>query len=328
MAEDKKKKNTTTKKVNNAKKTNTAKKVNTQNNKKKSVNQKAKPVAKQPNKKEKKITPKKTETKKVSPKKVEKSKIEKVELEVKEEKKQLIVTEEIEKVIEVEVDTTEEESILEKTLIFDGRENQNLAEVVQKLEEENVVLEDKVIKRSKGRKIAVMILSALIAITIISTIIFVIYSENERIKNSQTLNSNIFDKVSNKYDSADDIDTEKKTENELDKENYENIESITLGEFERKILKKEDMVVIVTSTTCLFCVEYEPIVDEVFRELDKKIYRINITTLSDKEIDRFRTYYAFKKTPTIFTIKNGIVKKDLVGKKTKNELTNWLKQNL
>ena len=88
------------------------------------------------------------------------------------------------------------------------------------------------------------------------------------------------------------------------------------------------MVVIVTSTTCLFCVEYEPIVDEVFRELDKKIYRINITTLSDKEIDRFRTYYAFKKTPTIFTIKNGIVKKDLVGKKTKNELTNWLKQNL
>ena len=328
MAENKKKKNTTTKKINNAKKNNTAKKGNTQTNKNKSVNQKAKPVAKQPNKKEKKITPKKTETKKVSPKKVEKSKIEKAELEVKEEKEQLIVTEEIEKVIEVEVDTTEEESILEKTLIFDGRENQNLAEVVQKLEEENVVLEDKVIKRSKGRKIAVMILSALIAITIISTIIFVIYSENERIKNSQTLNSNIFDKVSNKYDSADDIDTEKKTENELDKENYENIESITLGEFERKILKKEDMVVIVTSTTCLFCVEYEPIVDEVFRELDKKIYRINITTLSDKEIDRFRTYYAFKKTPTIFTIKNGIVKKDLVGKKTKNELTNWLKQNL
>ena len=59
----------------------------------------------------------------------------------------------IEKIIEVEVDNEEGESLLERTLIFDGRENQNLAEVVQKLEEENVVLEDKIIKRSKGKKI-------------------------------------------------------------------------------------------------------------------------------------------------------------------------------
>ena len=337
MAEEKKKKNTTTNKTNNAKKTTTNKKVNNKNNKKKPIKKQTTQATKQQQKKQvKKVTPKKDETKKVAPKKVEETKSKKVTLTA--EASSIanpdptpveipVVTDEIEKVIEVEVDANEEESILEKTLIFDGRENQNLAEVVEKLEEENVVLEDKVIKRSKVRKIAVMVLSALIAITIIGTIIFVAYSEYERINNSKTLNSNIFDKVSNKYDSVDDIDTEKKTEHEIGKEDYEYIESITLGEFEKKVLTNEDMIVMVTSSTCLFCVEYEPIVDEVFKDLDGIIYRINITSLSNEEIERFRSYYAFKITPSIFTLKDGIVKKELVGKQTKDTLTNWIKKN-
>ena len=331
MAEDKKKKNTTNnKKVNNAKKTTTTKKGNNQNNnKKKPVKKTTTPASKQqPKKQVKKVAPKKTETKKVAPKKVEEPKVEKVELEVTEEIQQPIVTEEIEKVIEIEIDTDDKESILEKTLIFDGRENQNLAEVVKKLEEENVVLDDKVIKRSKGKKIAVLILTALIFVVIIATTIYVIHSEVERVTNNQTLNSNIYDKVSDKYDSVDDIDTEKKTESNLDKENYEYIESINLGEFEKKILKNEDMVVMITSSTCLFCAEYEPIVDEVFKELGKKVYRVNITALEEDEIDTLRTYYAFTKTPTMFIIKNGIVKQDLIGKQAETELKDWLNKNL
>lgn len=339
MAEDKKKNNakktTTTKKVNNSKKTTTTKKVNTQNNKKKPV--KATQATKQqPKKQVKKVTPKKTEPKKVepkkvapkkvAPKKVEEPKIEKVELEITEEIP--VVAKEIEKIIEVEVDTTEEESILEKTLIFDGRENQNLAEVVKNLEEENVVLEDKIVKRSKGKKIAVMILTALIFVVIIATTIYVIRSEVERVNNNLTLNSNIYDKVSQHYGSINDIDTEKKTDSSLVNENYKNIEDISLGQFEKKILEKEDMIVLVSSTTCYYCIEYEPIVDEVFKELDKKIYRINIISLNKEEETRFRTYYAYKKAPTIFTIKNGVVKEDIVGKKDKEELTTWLNKNM
>lgn len=338
MAEDKKKNNakkTTTKKVNNAKKTTTTKKVNTQNNKKKPV--KANQATKQqPKKQVKKVTPKKTEPKKVepkkvapkkvAPKKVEEPKIEKVELEITEEIP--VVAKEIEKIIEVEVDTTKEESILEKTLIFDGRENQNLAEVVKNLEEENVVLEDKIVKRSKGKKIAVMILTALIFVVIIATTIYVIRSEVERVNNNLTLNSNIYDKVSQHYGSINDIDTEKKTDSSLVNENYKNIEDISLGQFEKKILEKEDMIVLVSSTTCYYCIEYEPIVDEVFKELDKKIYRINIISLNKEEETRFRTYYAYKKAPTIFTIKNGVVKEDIVGKKDKEELTTWLNKNM
>lgn len=343
MAEEKKKKTTvkeekktTTKKVNN--KNNNAKKTNTKGNNSKSTNKKNnKPAAKK--QQQKKVTPKKVETKKEQPKKevkneqpktapktkaekVEISKVEKVEVE--ENKVVKDVPEEIIQV-EVEVDVKNEDTVLEKTLIFDGRENQNLAEVVEKLENDNVILEDKIIKRSKGKKIAVTILTILIFVTIIGTIIYVINSEIEKDNNSQTLNSNIFDKVSNNYDSVDDIDTEKKTENDLGEENFNNIETITLGEFEKKILEKKDMYVVITSTTCYYSVEYESVMNEVFEELDKKIYRINITSLTSEETARFRTYYAFQETPTIFRVKNGVVTQELVGKQGKNTLKNWVK---
>ena len=327
MAEDKKKKNTTNKKENNSKKTTTTKKVNNQNNKNKTT-KKNTTKKQQPKKQVKNVTQKKTEIKKAAPKKVEEPKVEKVELVVTEEIEQPIVVEEIEKIIEVEVDTKEDESILEKTLIFDGRENQNLAEVVQKLEEENVVLEDKIIKRSKGKKIAVIILTVLIFIVIISTIIYVINSETKKVVYNQTLNSDIYEKVSKNYGHINDIDTGKKNDSELVKENYKYIEDITLGQFEKKILEKEDMIILLSSTTCYYCVEYEPIVDEVFKELDKTIYRINIVSLSDKENDRFRTYYAYKSAPIIFTIKNGVVKNDISGKQDKEELTKWLNANM
>ena len=337
MAEEKNKKNTTTKKTNNAKKTTTTKKVNTQNNKKKPVKKTTQGAKQQPKKQVKKVTPKKNETKKVAPKKVEETKIKKVTLTASassisnpdpEPTPVPVVTEEIEKIIEIEVDNDEGESLLERTLIFDGRENQNLAEVVQKLEEENVVLEDKIIKRSKGKKIAVMVLTILIFVVIIATAIYVIHSEISRVTNNQTLNSNIYEKVAQKYSNINDIDTEKKTDSSLTNEDYKNIEDITLGQFEKKILEKEDMIVLVSSTTCYYCIDYEPIIDEVFKELDKKIYRINIIALDKEEETRFRTYYAYKKAPTIFTIKNGIVKNDLVGKKDKKDLIDWLNHNM
>ena len=292
MAEEKKKKTTvkeqkgtTTKKAtnkNNTNKTNT-KKTNNQNKKNTTKGKQNKPV----NKKNNKQVTKKQQPKKQQPKKVEKPVVEEVEIkkvDVVEETlvekevtpviEEPVVTEEIEKVIEEEVDT-EEESILEKTLIFDGRENQNLAEVVEKLEETNVVLEDKIIKRSKARRIIVNILALLILVTIVGTIIYVVRAEKIEETNSQTLNSNIFDKVSKNYNDVKDIDTEKKTENELTKEDYDNIESITLGEFEKKILEKEDMYVLIASTTCYYSIEYESIVDEVFKEIDRFFYNKN-----------------------------------------------------
>ena len=342
MAEDKKKKTT----VKEEKKTTTTKKVNNKNNNKKTnnkgtssknkSNKNNKPVQKK--QQVKKAAPKKTEVKKEQPKKEQPKKVEKTKVEKVEPKK--VETPKIEKVeekpiakevpeeviqVEVEVDVKNEDTVLEKTLIFDGRENQNLAEVVENLENNNVILEDKIIKRCKGKKIAVTILTILIFVTIIGTILYVINSEREQENNNQTLNSNIFDKVSNNYSSVDDIDTEKKTENDLGEENFKNIETITLGEFEKKILEKENMYVAITSTTCYYSVEYESVMNEVFQELDKKIYRLNITSLTSAETARLRTYYAFQETPTIFQVKKGIVTKELIGKQGKNTLKNWVK---
>ena len=329
MAEENKKKTTTKANSKNTKKTTTNKKTNNQN-KKNTTNKKVNNTKKTTPKKQ---TPKKVTTqKKAEPKEIKKvEKPKKIEepkvVEIVEKPKVVeIVEEPKEEVIEeVQVEETEE-TVLEKTLIFDGRENQNLAEVVKKLEEDNVVLDDKIIKRSKGKKIAVNILTILIFIIIIATIIFVICSEIEKETNSQTLNSNIFDKVSHKYNDKSEIDTNSKTELELGKEDYENIETITLGEFEKKVLEKEDMLVIITSTTCYYSIEYEPVVNELFGNLEKTIYRINITSLTEDEINRFRTYYAFTTTPTIFELKGGVVSKELVGQQDKYDLEAWLNQ--
>ena len=325
MAEEiKKKHTTTTKKVNNKKKPSTAKKGNNQNNKKKPVNKNKQTTKKQ---QPKKVAPKKVELQKKQPKKVEEPNVEKTVVEEKPIIKEPIVTKEIEKEIENEVEI-EEESILEKTLIFDGRENKNLSEVGEKLEEENVVLEDKVIKRSKGKKIAVIILTILIFVTIIGTIIYAICSESNRANANMTLNSNIYDKVSKKYDSTTDIDAAKLSkEEDQGIEEYKNLTTISLGDFEKKILAKEDMTVLITSTTCYYCAQYEPIVNEVYGELNKKIYRLNITALTKKEVDRFRTYYAFTDVPTIFVLKDGVVNKDIIGSIDKETLINWIENN-
>lgn len=217
---------------------------------------------------------------------------------------------------------------LEKTLIFDGRQNQNLAEVVEKLEEENVVLEDKIIKRSKFKKILIIILTLIIALVIALTSWYVIDNELNKIKSNQTLNSNIYNKVAKNYRTISDIkESKKNSENDIEDVEYDNIKTITLAEFERKVLEKEDMTILIASTTCYHCIVFEPTVSEVFKEQGKTIYRINITALTNDETTRFRTYYAFEITPTIFRIENGIAVSELTGVATSEELTIWTQKN-
>ena len=212
------------------------------------------------------------------------------------------------------------EELLERTLIFDGRENKNLTEVVEKLENENVVLEDKVIKRSKVKKVIIIILTALIAAVITATTIYVVYGEMKKAENNQTLNSNIYRKVANNYKTISDIKESQKSdaEDSIEEIKYSNIKTLTLADFERKVLEKEDMVILISSTTCYHCITFEPTINEVLVEQNKNIYRINITAFTKEEDARFRTYYAYTIAPTIFTVKGTI---------SKEELSNWIKEN-
>lgn len=325
MAENKneKKKTTSTKKTTKKKTTTTVKsKPTTKSNAKKTTNTVAKKSSgkKTPTKK---VTTKKTQTKPVQKKQVTNKTVNQPKQPVK---------------VAPKVKELTKEEQLEKTLIFDGRQNQNLVEVVEKLEEKNVVLEDKVIKRSKTKKIAIIVLTALIAVILAITTWYVTKDVIVRKESNQTVNSNIYKKVIRNYKTISDINKQEKKDKENNKHEsaadtikeieYSNIETISLADFERKILEQENMTVLIASSTCYPCLTFEPTINEVYKEKNSKIYRLNISLLSEGEITRFRTYYAFKVTPTIFTIKDGVATAESTGVLTKEELIDWLDKNV
>lgn len=309
MEEKKKKKTQVTKTE--KKKENTG--VKRQNNTSKKTKQK--PTSKNNSKQSKKSNPKKeikknssskvTTTKKTSPK------------EVKQLPKKEVKT----------LPKEETQENLEKTIIFDGNQSKNILEVVDKLEEENIVLDDKVIKRSKTNKIIIFILVLLIAIVICATIGYLVNEYAKSEENNQTINSNVYKKVNSNYKNINEIEEDSEQSSIVTPTEYDNIEDITLADFEKKAYNKEDMTIFISSTTCYHSITFESIVDKVYGSLNKKIYRINITSLTDDEVKKFRTYYAFEGTPTIFTIKNGVVTAETTGTMTTEGLTKWVKEN-
>lgn len=219
-----------------------------------------------------------------------------------------------------------EEAAPAKKNIFNEEENENLREVVNKLEEENIVIDNKIIKRNKINKYIEIVLIILIITTIIFVTGYVIKEQTKINKNNMTLNSNIYSKVIENSKNRD--NKEDKSENITEENDYSNIETISLSEFEAKILNKENITILISKSTCYYCVSYEPIINEVLNEQDKRIYRINILNLSTDEIEILRSYYKFIKTPTLFTVEDGIVKSELIGTKNKDDLSTWASENI
>jgi len=291
---EEKKKTTSTKKKSSGTKKSTTKKTTTKVAAKKTTT--------------KKTTPKKATTKKTAPKKIEKV------VEVKEE---------VPKIEEpTHVETKEE--ILEKTIIFDGKQKRNLKEVIDRLEEENVVVEDKIIKRSKVRKALIFITAVAMFLIASAALAYVLSQQKTERHYNETTGSNIYEKAKEKkIKQVDEEEVESK-------EKYEHIVTISLSQFETKAYNKENMVVLVASSSCSSCIQFEPDIEKVFSTLDEKIYRLDIKSMSDEEIDTFRDYFAFTVTPTIFIVKDGVIVADTAktGRMTIDELTEWLNKNL
>lgn len=267
-----------------------------------------------------------------SPKKVE---VEKKENKVSKPQKEIIVEstivsdldkkEKLEKTLIFEGTKEEKKQAnLEKTIIFNGAEKKNIVDVVKKLEEENVVVENKVVKRSKAKKVIIIIITIIMLALVAGTIYYIVDNQIVAKENNLTINSNIYKKATRNYKSVSDINKKAEAKNKIEDIDYSNIQTLTLGEFEEKAYKKEDMTIIVSSATCYSCINFEPVLNETLHELDKTIYRINITNLTTKEKDRFRTYYAFSATPTMFKVKDGIVTADYKGTMSAEELKDWL----
>ena len=277
-------------------------------------------VKKEEDKKEtkKKTTPKTTTTKKETKVKV-----------VKEEVAKKTPTKKVTKKVEKEEPKKQptKEELLDRTMIFDGAQKKNLKEVVENLEKENVVLKDKVIKRSKVKKVLIIILVlAMLGFMIFAGIVlgkelYQYYKQSEEV---ETLNSNLYDKVNVYRDEIKDKTVAKKDEDEKDSV----LQQITLTEFEKKVLDKENMTILISSSTCLYCMQFEPTVEEVLKEQEKTIYVIEINSMKEKEINRFREYYPFTITPTIFTIKDGSIIAEQEGITSKDKLTEWVTKNM
>ena len=267
---------------------------------------------------EKKTPAKKVEEKKVEPKKVEPKKVEKKEPVKAEPKKPA-------KVVEPEIKIKEEE-YEEKTIIFDGKDRDNLRNVVDKLEEDTIITKDKIVRRNPINKYIIYALICLIFITIIGTTIYVAANELHRKTNEQTINSDIYKKVS-KNSKNSKIEVTEVTEKE---EQYPHFKTLTLSEFEGKILKKEPMTVLISSQTCMGCLIFEPDLEEALAKANKTIYRLNITNWSEEERNRLRTYYHFNETPAMFVVdKNGRVTKDSSSiKDDEDALLAWAIENV
>lgn len=276
---------------------------------------------------EKKKTTTKKVVKKEEVKKEEVKKETKVKV-VKEEVAKKTPTKKVTKKVEKEEPKKQptKEELLDRTMIFDGAQKKNLKEVVENLEKENVVLKDKVIKRSKVKKVLIIILVlAMLGFMIFAGIVlgkelYQYYKQSEEV---ETLNSNLYDKVNVYRDEIKDKTVAKK-----DEEKDSVLQQVTLTEFEKKVLDKENMTILISSSTCLYCMQFEPTVEEVLKEQEKTIYVIEINSMKEDEIERFREYYPFTITPTIFTIKDGTITAEQEGITTKDKLTEWVTKNM
>lgn len=286
-----------------------------------------KKTKKDENKTLEKETPKKVQSQKES-KKVENENIN----EIKEEKTILD---------EPSIDTETQDYLsrtmrLERTMIFDGTQSKNLEEVVEKLSEDNVVLRDKVIKRNPFNRNMIIILIVAMIIVFVSCTGYIIYftqnTQKEEVS-TPTFNSDNYNKTekienqSSNGNSTESDSSTSSTDTAFEEINYSNIQTITIDELEQKINNKDNFITIISSQTCYYCITFEPIANEVFKEKNKILYRLNITNMTQDETNRLREYYPFTSTPTILAIKEGAVSTLLEGLQDENSFSTWVDNN-
>ncbi len=221
------------------------------------------------------------------------------------------------------LETTTFPKNLDKTIILSKDQTNNIKEVMKQLEAEQTILKEKSENRMQAKKIIIILLAILIALTIVMCTIYMtknIMSANE----PDTLKSNIYKKVVENTKKMD-LNEIEPTEEES---KYATILPISLNELEKKVIEKEDMAVLIAKETCYYSLTFEETIDAVLNREEKTIYKLNISHMEKEELERLRTYYRFTITPTIFKIENGIVTSELIEAQTEENFTRWVEENL
>ena len=107
---------------------------------------------------------------------------------------------------------------------------------------------------------------------------------------------------------------------------------ITYSQYEEKVNNEEAFVVIIVRDGCGYCEMYEPIVSEVANEYKLPIYFINLTNLSEDEVNLLSTTNSYLKrndwgTPTTLFMYGSHIVDSISGYVEKDAFVDFVKEN-
>ena len=308
---------------NKKKKTSTKKTTKTSSTAKKTTEKKKTTAPKKTTTTKKVKTVKKSETKKPVAKKEDIKKVVAQEEDI----KKVVAQEEIKEDLTKEIKKISKEENLEKTYIFNKSEQEDLSEVVEAMKSTKAPSYENIGKLDKDNRKIILTLTIAIVLIVIGCLIYIVVNINrdESLSENNYIDDNTYKNIEYNYDDEEEESSSSKSFKDLD---YSNIINTNIDDFEVKVAEGKNMLVIISSDTCYYCVTFEPILNEVLVGEKAKAIRLNITNMTNAETKRLRNYYAFKAAPTLLYIKNGEVVADFEGFMDKDTLTNWYKENV
>lgn len=84
-----------------------------------------------------------------------------------------------------------------------------------------------------------------------------------------------------------------------------NIIYIDVNQLEQKIKNKDSFVLVFTQDGCSHCKSYAPVLEEVSKKYNIKIYDLNLTKVKSTDIARVNAIASISGTPTTVFYKNG-----------------------
>lgn len=108
------------------------------------------------------------------------------------------------------------------------------------------------------------------------------------------------------------------------------LNEIKYDELMEKIENKEDLVLLISQTTCTHCASYKPKLEDIAKEYKIDIYYIEADLLTDDERNELKSHINFSSTPVTVFLKGGeetTVANRISGDASKDKIERKLKSN-
>ena len=187
----------------------------------------------------------------------------------------------------------------------------------------NIKQNDELEVKTPNYKVIIILLILIIVLFICGVVYILDYSKKVGDNKDNTSKENISYKLED-LDEKLEEDSKKEPEEVV----YENIEKITIKEYEKKAKNKEKMILLVASKYCGHCAVYEPILNAALKEKELKAYKIDVAEFkTEEERELFDSLLQIKGTPTTFIIENGKSVASITSSTTKENVLKWIEDN-